>query len=395
MPWAFDTQLIALFARLGPRRAGGRLRGAVLRQRRRLLRASPSITETRKSRSPKVTPKANPSKTKTATSKNRNENDRRRRPLRGQGRAPQPAHRRPDRHRTGLLAGRADDRLRPRRRPLLGPRRRLRPAAADQRHRARLGAGRLARTAASSSSSGAERRGAGRPLHGQRPRRRRRRRADHQRRRRPRSRLLGRRAGGRLRPQRRRDRWRHGRRRLLDAPERRRPGAADQDRAARRVRARATSPAASSSAAARAARARRLRRRLHDAAQRHQGEAQVAGAGSAYVEDVTADGHTLLFRRDQGLWVKRIGAGKARKLSRAARPLGDQRRLLLRRQEGRRLRRGRGARQLVLDRRRQRPPARARRRASTSTKATAPTIGPVISWQPALGPVITWQPVPL
>jgi dipeptidyl aminopeptidase/acylaminoacyl peptidase len=43
--------------------------------------------------------------------------------------------------------------------------------------------------------------------------------------------------------------------------------------------------------------------------------AQVAGAGSAYVEDVTPDGRTLLFRRDQGLWVKRIGAGGARKLS--------------------------------------------------------------------------------
>ena len=43
--------------------------------------------------------------------------------------------------------------------------------------------------------------------------------------------------------------------------------------------------------------------------------AQVAGAGSAYVEDVTPDGHTLLFRRDQGLWVKRIGSGGARKLT--------------------------------------------------------------------------------
>jgi tricorn protease-like protein len=40
----------------------------------------------------------------------------------------------------------------------------------------------------------------------------------------------------------------------------------------------------------------------------------VAGVGSAYVEDVSSDGHTLLFRRDQGLWSKRIGPGKARKL---------------------------------------------------------------------------------
>ncbi len=42
---------------------------------------------------------------------------------------------------------------------------------------------------------------------------------------------------------------------------------------------------------------------------------QVRGVGSAYVEDVTPEGRTLLFRRDQGLWVKRIGPGKARKLS--------------------------------------------------------------------------------
>ncbi len=42
---------------------------------------------------------------------------------------------------------------------------------------------------------------------------------------------------------------------------------------------------------------------------------QVAGAGSASVEDVSPDGHTLLFRRSQGLWVKRIGHGRARKLS--------------------------------------------------------------------------------
>jgi Tol biopolymer transport system component len=41
----------------------------------------------------------------------------------------------------------------------------------------------------------------------------------------------------------------------------------------------------------------------------------VAGVGSAYVEDVSPDGRTLIFRRDQGLWVKRIGPGKARKLS--------------------------------------------------------------------------------
>jgi Tol biopolymer transport system component len=41
----------------------------------------------------------------------------------------------------------------------------------------------------------------------------------------------------------------------------------------------------------------------------------VAGSGSAYVEDVSPDGHLVLFRRDRGLWVKRIGHGAARKLS--------------------------------------------------------------------------------
>jgi Tol biopolymer transport system component len=42
---------------------------------------------------------------------------------------------------------------------------------------------------------------------------------------------------------------------------------------------------------------------------------QVRGVGSAYVEDVGANGHMLLFRRDQGLWVKSIGPAKARKLA--------------------------------------------------------------------------------
>jgi tricorn protease-like protein len=44
-------------------------------------------------------------------------------------------------------------------------------------------------------------------------------------------------------------------------------------------------------------------------------KALVAGVGSAYVEDDSPDGHTLLFRRDQGLWSKRIGPGRARKLA--------------------------------------------------------------------------------
>lgn len=41
----------------------------------------------------------------------------------------------------------------------------------------------------------------------------------------------------------------------------------------------------------------------------------VAGVGSAYVEDVSGNGRTVLFRRDQGLWVKPTGPAKARKLA--------------------------------------------------------------------------------
>jgi dipeptidyl aminopeptidase/acylaminoacyl peptidase len=44
-------------------------------------------------------------------------------------------------------------------------------------------------------------------------------------------------------------------------------------------------------------------------------KSQVAGVGSAYVEDVSPDGKMLIFRRDQGLWGKKIGRTKARKLS--------------------------------------------------------------------------------
>jgi len=41
----------------------------------------------------------------------------------------------------------------------------------------------------------------------------------------------------------------------------------------------------------------------------------VAGVGSAFVEDVSPSGRTLLFRRDQGLWSKPIGPGRAHKLA--------------------------------------------------------------------------------
>jgi Tol biopolymer transport system component len=41
----------------------------------------------------------------------------------------------------------------------------------------------------------------------------------------------------------------------------------------------------------------------------------VEGVGSAYVEDVSPQGHTLIFRRDRGLWEKKIGPGKAKKVA--------------------------------------------------------------------------------
>jgi Tol biopolymer transport system component len=44
-------------------------------------------------------------------------------------------------------------------------------------------------------------------------------------------------------------------------------------------------------------------------------KALVEGVGSAYVEDVSPQGHTLIFRRDRGLWVKQIGPGKAKKVA--------------------------------------------------------------------------------
>ena len=41
----------------------------------------------------------------------------------------------------------------------------------------------------------------------------------------------------------------------------------------------------------------------------------VEGVGSAYVEDVSPPGHTLIFRRDRGRWVKKIGPGTAKKVA--------------------------------------------------------------------------------
>jgi Tol biopolymer transport system component len=111
-------------------------------------------------------------------------------------------------------------------------------------------------------------------------------------------------------------------------------------------------------------------------------KAQVRGAGSAYVEDVTADGRTLLFRRDQGLWVKRIGPSKARKLCQL--PDGSETNGVFS-SDGRRV-----AAFVAADEREQLVAidvANGRQRDLVEgvdlTEDDGTTIGPVISWQPA------------
>ena len=195
------------------------------------------------------------------SAENRNENRHRGRALRRQGRAPQPADRRPDRHRTGLLPGRHLDRLRPRRPPLLGPRRRLRAAAADQRLRRSTRSRWSPRTGGSSSSSAAPRRAAPADLYTVR---------SH---------------GGGLHPltsgaaddhdadfsadgkaivfvRTRRRQRRH----LLGPPERRQAGAADPDRRHRRVRATLLRRRHPLQPRRQQRHPGRLRRRLHDGA---------------------------------------------------------------------------------------------------------------------------------
>lgn len=109
--------------------------------------------------------------------------------------------------------------------------------------------------------------------------------------------------------------------------------------------------------------------------------AQVAGVGSAYVEDVSPDGHTLLFRRDQGLWVKKIGPTKARKLCQL--PDNSETNGVFS-SDGRRVAAFVAAEDrqslvaIDVETRRQRELARG----FDFTEADGTTIGPVISWQP-------------
>ena len=115
--------------------------------------------------------------------------------------------------------------------------------------------------------------------------------------------------------------------------------------------------------------------------------AQVAGAGSAYVEDVSPNGRTLLFRRDQGLWVKRIGDGAARKLTEL--PDESQTNAVFSSdgKRRRRLHRGRRADAALL-RSRVADGSTGELAQGVVPTETTPTSGIVTT----LGPVITWQP---
>jgi tricorn protease-like protein len=111
-------------------------------------------------------------------------------------------------------------------------------------------------------------------------------------------------------------------------------------------------------------------------------KAQVAGVGSAYVEDVSPDGRTLLFRRDQGLWSKRIGPGKSRKLAQL--PDGSQTNGVFS-SDGRRI----AAFVAVEDRQSLVSIDLATRRQSELAEAFegeeyGTTLGPVIAWQPVV-----------
>lgn len=108
----------------------------------------------------------------------------------------------------------------------------------------------------------------------------------------------------------------------------------------------------------------------------------VSGVGSAYVEDVSPNGRTVIFRRDRGLWVKRIGKGRARKLT--VLPDGSKTNSVFS-SDGRRVAaivEAEGETQLVaID-------VANRRRTDLASGADLAEGGSEI------GPVISWQPVP-
>ncbi len=113
----------------------------------------------------------------------------------------------------------------------------------------------------------------------------------------------------------------------------------------------------------------------------------VAGAGSAYVEDTSPNGRTVLFRRDQGLWVKRIGPERARKLSQL--PDGSQTNAVFS-SDGKKV-----AAFIEADGREQLSSIDVSSRSTTELAEGFEPLEP--STEPGavttLGPVITWQPV--
>jgi tricorn protease-like protein len=108
----------------------------------------------------------------------------------------------------------------------------------------------------------------------------------------------------------------------------------------------------------------------------------VEGVGSAYVEDVSPQGHTLIFRRDRGLWQKKIGPGKAKKIVEL--PDGSQTNSVFSSD-------GRSIATLVEEKGEQRVVAINLANGRRSQLAVA--YGAEAGGKAAIGPVIDWQPV--
>ncbi len=108
----------------------------------------------------------------------------------------------------------------------------------------------------------------------------------------------------------------------------------------------------------------------------------VRGVGSAYVEDVSPQGHTLIFRRDRGLWQKQIGPGKAKKI--AELPDGSQTNSVFSSD-------GRSVATLIEEGGEQRVVAINLANGRRSQLAVA--YGTEAGGSASIGPVIDWQPV--
>jgi len=108
----------------------------------------------------------------------------------------------------------------------------------------------------------------------------------------------------------------------------------------------------------------------------------IAGAGSSFVEDATGDGRTLLFRRDQGLWVKRLGRlpRKVRRVRKLVQLPDQSRTNAVFSSDGRKVAAFTATKEeeslSVID------VATGRRAFSEVGGSDTTTIGPVIAWQP-------------